>query len=257
MPLPANFATASGIWVHRDSNLAAAVEDGYGRALRRDWSTGSLGQRTRAFQALTLERAMLMASLAGTIEENPGAGLAALINPSPLPSTPPQRRELVTALYATAALLALRTEPDQRIETSATESDTGFIIAWPVAVVLVAVVVAGAAALSYCAHQAAAIVDKQLARSEDASRLAQRDAELMKVIRDHQEQEAKSGKQLPLSESERLALNGLLAQQHAIVSKADAPLDSGVPSFDGGSLLSGIGGVALGVGAGFLISKVL
>lgn len=200
---------------------------------------------------------MLMASVAGSIEENPGAGIAALINPSPLPDTPPDRRELVGALYRTAQILAVRTEPMDHIETNAVQSETGIVIAWPVAVVLVAVVTAGAAAIAYCAHQAAAIVDKQLSRSEDASRLAQRDAELMKVIRDHQEQEAKAGKQLPLSEPQRLALQGLLQQQNAIVSKADGPLDSGFPGIGGGGLFSSIGGVALGVGAGFLLSKIL
>jgi hypothetical protein len=195
-----------------------------------------------------------MASLGGTIEPNPAEGFAALINPSPLPSTPPERRQVMVALYRTCEILARDEEQQRHIETSSSAGETGIVITWPIAAVAVVVVIAGAAAIGYVVHQAAQIVDRSLSRSEDAQRLAQRDAELMQLVRDHQEEEAKAGKQLPLSEAQRLALQGLLDQQKAIVSKQDAPLDSGV-SFS--SAFSGLGGVLIGGAIGILASKFL
>jgi hypothetical protein len=257
MPDLATLRSASGIWIHRDANPAEAIANGYARALAGDWRSGTLAERVRAFQALLVERSMLMGSLAGTIELNPAEGLAALINPSPRRGTSGAPRELAIALYSTAGVFALRTETDVHIETSSSPSETGFVIAWPVAAIAIAIVVAGAAAIAYCAHQAAEIADRQLGRNEDAQRLAAKDAELMKLVREHQEQEQKTGRALPLSEAERLALQALQAQQQAIIAKPDGGIDSGLPSFGGGSLLSGLGGVALGVAGGFVLSKIL
>lgn len=255
MPLPSNFRSAPGLWIHRDTSITNAIEEGLGRSLRRDWASGSLGDRVRAWQGLLVERAMLMASLGGTLEPAPAEGFAALINPSPLPSTAGERRAVMVALYRTCEIFATDEEAQRHIETSSSSGDTGIVITWPIAAVAVAVVIAGAAAIGYAAHQSAQIIDRSLSRSEDAQRLAQRDAELLKLIRDHQEQEQKAGKQLPLSEPQRLALDALLDQQRAIVSKQEAPLHSGV---SGGSLfdLSTLAFVGLGVGLGFAVSKL-
>jgi hypothetical protein len=130
-------------------------------------------------------------------------------------------------------------------------------VTWPIAAIAVVVVVAGAAAIGYVANQASQILDRSLARNEDAQRLTQRDAETLKIIRDHQEEEQKQGKQLPLSEPQRLVLQALLEQQGAIVSKREAPLDGGPFGGGGNSLFSGLAGVLIGGGVGYLVSKAL
>jgi hypothetical protein len=255
MPLPSDYRTRQGLWIHRDSSIAEAIQEGYDRCAQNDWSTGTVAQRSRAFLGLLAERSMLMASVGGSLEPNPAEGFAALINPSPLPTTTGERRQLVRALYATAAIFSVREQADTHVETNTQISETGIVIAWPVAAVAIAVVVAGAAAIAYCASQVSQIVDRQLSRSEDAQRLASKDAELMKLIREHQEREQKAGKQLPLSEPQKMALQGLLDQQHAIVTKQEGSLDSGLPG--GGSLFTGLTGVVLGVAGGYALSRIL
>lgn len=260
MALPANLrgalASAQGVWIHRDTSITNAIEEGLGRSFRRDWASGSLGDRVRAWNALLVERAMLMASLGGTLEAAPAEGFAAFINPSPVKGTPADRRQVMQALYRTVEILAIDEEQSRHIETSSSSGDTGIIITWPIAAIAVVVVIAGAAAIGYAAHQAAQIIDRSLARSEDAQRLMQRDAELLKLIREHQEEEAKAGKQLPLSEPQRLAMQALMDQQRAIVNKQEAPLSPGLDP-GGFSPFSGLVGVLAGVGVGFAVSKFL
>jgi hypothetical protein len=256
MALPRNFETAPGVWVHREgSSVAELVEEGIGRALRGDWLNGPLSQRTRAFQGLQLERCLLMAALGGTVEPNPAPGVDLLIDPSPLRGTPPERMRAIQALYRTAEIWGNEQEATSHIDTSSGLDDTGIVITWPIAAIVVVVIVAGAAAIAYIAHQGSQVVDRSLARSEESRRLAERDAEAMRAIREHTEKEAAAGKQLPLSEPERLRLEALLEQQKTIVGKREGNLSSGFP--DAPSLFSGAAGVVLGVGLGIGAATLL
>lgn len=236
-------APERGVWVHSDPDLGAMVTEGYNRALTGDWSSGTIARRMRAFRALLLERTYLIAHLAGVIKAEPSDSVGLRIDPQIRASVAPERKAAAQALYNTAYLLSRETWREPTEEGFATES-TVDVAGWPL-VVAVAVIAAGA--IAYCAHQAAKVIDRQLARKADLAKLAQADAQTMQVVRAHVDRETKAGKRIPLDDASKRALEALSQRQQAIAQKVLPPMGRGIELPSIGKATAAAAGIGLGL----------
>jgi len=238
---------AERVWIVNDKiGLRNTVELGLSRAESGDWSSGTPGERVRAFNGWLLERARLMAGFWGEVEPNPN-GTEVYIYPGKLREVESERAKAAIALYRTIWILAdedQRTGPDVTTNIQITEGDVG---AWPIIAAAAIVGIAQTAAIGYCAYQAFQVLDRQLARRKDLQMLVQRDKQVLDLAKQHQDREAKAGKQLPLDPVTKTALDSLLHQQMEIVKKTETPLSSGipdVPAFQAGAAGFGVGSLA-------------
>jgi hypothetical protein len=85
--------------------------------------------------------------------------------------------------------------------------------------VQIAIVLAAAGALTWCAHEAAGLVDGQLAREQDTQRLLSTQAVAVAMAEAHGEAEKAAGKPLPLTEAEKRVLDQLGGVQTEIAKK--------------------------------------
>jgi len=245
-----------GQWVHVDaSGLPRAIADGYARALSGDWQSGSAAARRRSFRALLVERAALMAELAGTITEPTSSAVPLVLDPTPRPDAVPERAWAARVLYQTPLVLAESLQGEQALTTEA-QSDTGALPA----IAVVAIVVVSAVAVAYCADRAAEVIDRKLSRDADARALMQVDAQTMQIVRDHVEREQEAAQALPLDDASRTALETLRERQKVLLDRSPKPLRGPVSSLadslsqNSSAALGGFGvGLGLALVAGLLI----
>lgn len=254
-------------WTYRDdAGLASAVADGEARALSLDWTTGTLGARTRALRGVALETARAMALLVGAVEHSGGSELNPLGSVAITPVLPhaiaPGGGELVSPMYAErhaaaarmyATLTALRFTTDPldeaalpaHVTTIEAPEATGFPM---VAVAVVAV--AQAAAIAYVADRAAQVIDRQLSRNAKAAALVREHTQVLKLVEAHHAQEKAAGSALPLSAATKAALGATHARQTELVQSLtqEAPLPSAVlPSTSAGWFSAGLVAAAAAV----------
>jgi hypothetical protein len=223
-----------GLWRHRPAgDVSAAASRGVDRALSGDWRSGSLAERVDDFRGWLLAHAYAEARLVGSVAL--AVGESVLIDPMPSPHA--QRLAPDATARADAARVLARTEtalaeaagadywetPDAFMTEGRESGDTGALPA--VAVVMVAI--GASAAISYCAHQAAQVVDNYLARSDRARAMLQADAQTLKVIEQHTAREDAENRVLPLDEASRSVLSALAKRQEALVTPAPSPVSSG------------------------------
>lgn len=211
----------AGLWLHDEpAGLVRAVELGYDVAARASWGSVPTPEAVRALHGFLIETCALRARLAGSISETPGQSPELTIDPRPRAGVPAER-------VAASRLLARTPEVLQGSALSsgiATRTAPGDAGALP-AVAIVAIVVVGAAAVAYCAHQAAAVIDRDLARDAELQKLAALHAQTMALVRSHVEREQAAGKQIPLDAASKAALQSLGAAQQTIAERTETPLE--------------------------------
>lgn len=214
-------------WIHSDQNLTAHVVSGLDRALRGDWQSGPLASRATELQALTIATVEQMARLVGRVTYStlPDGSQSVLLEVPDRSNASEPRRAAAGRLYATLRLLARPTRPATDLETAARITDTGALPALAV----VAIVVAGGAAIAYCAHQAASVVDRELARKETTRRMVEKQAAALNVIAAHTARETDTGRTLPLDAASRTVLDHLHAQQKELLEADPEPFADFLP----------------------------
>jgi hypothetical protein len=217
--MPAAVAS-SNLWVHTEpAGLVRAIADGYDYGLAGDWARATLPERVRALHGLLIETAALQARLVGTVTEAEAEGYEVLIDPRPRPGAPADRLAAARILYRTWQLVAIRAQ-QRPLMTEGPSPDVGALPA----VAVVAVVLIGSAAVAYCAHQAAVVVDRELAREADLQQLARVHTTSLQLVRDHVEREGAAGSTLPLDAATVAVLQGLQQTQATIAEKTEEPL---------------------------------
>lgn len=202
-------------WTYHDPALSVHLARGMTRAASGDWSTGSLAQREDDFRALVVATAYQMAKLTGSATETTSQGgeVAIQIDPAPTRAAPYARRAAAWQLYRTLAVLqgtTTTTDPGEMMAGGEDAADAGGLSLAAV----VAISVAGAAAVAYCAHEAGKVIDRQLSRQESTRRMMKAHAAALGVIELHTEREAAAGRQLPLDDASRQVLDRLGAAQN-------------------------------------------
>jgi hypothetical protein len=222
-------------WLHRDAGLAVSVEWAHSRALLGDWTSGTPAQRIDQLRALVAETAAAIGYYAGTIRTvQREGGAVCLIDVRPQPGTPAERLGVAGRLYETWRVLQVTDDggAENGLETQA-QPDTAALLP---AVAVVAIAVAGAVALGYCANQAAALIDRHLARTEQSRRLMQVHVTALKAVEQHQAREEQSGTSLPLDAATKTVLESLKSAQQAVVERREEPFPSFWPSGSSGSV---------------------
>lgn len=237
----------AGQWVHVDAaGINAAIAEGYERALNGDWQSGSARGRLRAFRGLVVERAAIMAELAGSIIEPTASAVPLILDPTPRADAVPERAWASSVLYQTAQVLELETRSAGALTTEG-QGDTGALPA----IAVVAIVVVSAVAVAYCADRAAEVVDRHLSRRADLQSLSQVDAQVMQVVRAHLEHEQEMGEPLPLDDASKAALEVLREKQGEVLSRHPPALRGPVSSLADSvsqNSTAALGGFGLGVG---------
>ncbi len=218
---------AANTWTHYDPNLADNAAKGRARARSGDWSSGMLGAREDEFRGLLAETCFAMAYMAGeVVVRDSEAGQVAAISLVPRAGVQRERLEVAGRLYATLRVLQLDDGGGLSggIETRA-QPDVGALPA----VAVVAIVAVGVIGVGYCAHQAAQVIDRQLARREKSRLMLQQHEAALEVVEKHQEREKTAGKPLPLDAASRRVLDALRKAQEAIAQDREQPYEPFVP----------------------------
>jgi hypothetical protein len=238
------------LWVYDDrEGVQRTIDLGLMRAQSGDWVNGTLGERTRAFNGWLLERARLMAGFWGEVSIKPDNS-EVYIYPGMIREVPNERSAAAITLYRTVAILEAEDRVNSpNIETISGGHETAEVGAWPLIAAAVIVSVGQAVAIAYCAEKAAELIDRHLARNAKLNQLIQRDAAVLDLAKQHQEAEAKAGKQLPLDPVTKSALKSLLEQQEILIKEKESPLNPILPKIpDMPDLGKGMGvGVLAGV----------
>lgn len=232
----------AGTWTHRDDALPEHLESGHNRSRVGDWQSGPLSSRVDAFRAVVADTAAAMAWFVGTTRlVNSETGAKAIYVVSPQTGTPRDRVAVAGRLYATFKVFQVTNDGgiDGDIVTTAQTESAGFLAG----VAIVAVVAFGAAALGFAAHEAAIVVDRQLARNEDTRRMMQAHVKVLELVHQHQQREEQAGKSLPVDAATQQALAALGQQQSAIIAKREEPFPSPWPKST--NPLDGVSGTAL------------
>lgn len=203
-------------WTHRAAGalLSTDVERGLVRAESGDWSSGSRVERLSALRALMVQSAYLCARYGGgLVSEREGLTAVDLFDALDILGT----REPARTVVDTWKVLAPESASSPEVlETRGGEETTGPLAA--VAIVTGAVATAGVYA--FVAYQAAAILDRQLARSQAARNLLAADAAVLRVLDSHREAEDRADRDLPFSDAERAVLSELVRRQRAFAGHA-------------------------------------
>ncbi|OGO09116.1 MAG: hypothetical protein A2Y61_00605 [Chloroflexi bacterium RBG_13_60_13] len=246
-------------WTHvatDPAELTAHVTRAMAAASSGEWTPGAASVNDlRAYLAYS---ATVAASIAGRVAaHHDEEGASSSVDPRPRQGTPRDRAALALALLRTPCLIGARALVDglpplghvtEFRTTTEPEGDTGIA---PLAIVAIAVASVGAsAAFAYVAFQAAQVVDRYLARTEDTARLVETDARLLDLAAAHVSREKEAGHSLPLDAGTKAAVEVLTAAQRQILK--DRPeLKSGFEKL-GGSW--GLGG---GIGLGIAVAAVV
>lgn len=218
--MAAPLAPIAGLWFHDEpAGVVRAVESAHDVASRAAWGKVPLPDAIRALHGLLIETCALQARLVGTISESAGENPEVLIDPRPMPGRAPERLAAARVLAGTPEIL--QAAAMQYGVLTRTQADAGALPA----VAIVAIVVVGAAAVAYCAHQAATVVDRDLARDADLQKLTELHAHTMQIVRAHVEREIAAKKTLPLDDASKAALKSLGAAQIEVAKRADMPLE--------------------------------
>lgn len=225
LTLPAGLPPSDAYWIHEDpSGINAAATRGLNRALKKDWTSGSLAERTADLRALLVYRSWVAAKILGSsgVSSEKGAlGMSPDYEAAKLHAGDSERARIVAAIGQTPVILRGAMPPgafDLKLLQTTAGADTGMpLIA--IAVVTVIVAVAESAAVAYLASEAKHVIDNYLARSQNLAELAQTDAQTLKVLDLHVEREDKAGAPLPLDDAEKAALGMLEKRQAEAVKK--------------------------------------
>lgn len=251
---------AERLWVYEDKlGLNQAVVLGMQRAGSGDWSSGSIGERARAFNGFLLQNAKVMGQAWGEVTQNPEKP-EVYIYPGKLREVPQDQQRLAIGLYRSIWILANEAIRDgDNISSYYAPGEAADVGGWPIIAAAAIVAVGQTVAIAYCAQQVAVIVDRHLSRKADLQKLIQRDKAVLDLAGKHQEAELKAGKQLPLDPVTKAALDSLIQQQESIVRKQETPLQSPLPNLPSlGSLATpvssfGLGAIAAIIGVGVIL----
>lgn len=245
-------------WLHSDPRGPSAIPEAIRRAKYHKWSEVddpyplSSGDRMADLRALIVATYWTRANLAGAVEIVDASGRLQI----DANAVPVDRDKALAsrALDRTWQILSAGQSETGQWETvqglRALPIEGG---AFPVAIAMVVVAVAAVAAWGvWCAKEAAETTHK-LSIDDNHARMLETQARVLEILNAHAEREKAEGRPLPLSESERAAIDALLGIQTTAAKGAPPPL--------GDAFARGVGGlggvatvVALMVGA-YLIWK--
>jgi hypothetical protein len=227
--VPEAVTAQPGLWVHTDpAGQDQAARAGQARALSGDWQSGTEAERVRALTGWCVLKAYLMARLDGSVTLSEGDTELLTIDPTPRSSSG-ERLRAARVLYGTADILAQGTRQLVPYQTTAPpvvgRGETGALPA----IAIVAIVAVSAVAVAYVAHEAAVVIDRNLARNADTARLVQADAAAQELVEAHVAREDEAGAPLPLDAATKTRLDALARLQGDIAKKQLSPMRSALP----------------------------
>jgi len=255
------FSGGSVAWEHTDTRGPHGFYEAIERAKAGDWSgasirsTGTPAQDWRALCVATIWAADMLSSVRPYEE----SGRVRLPDPQtvPYPFVPANMGAASTLLRPMMILAGPRpVAPARRFRTldglppETLPGEAGFPILGAIAIVVGAGALA--AAIGYVTYQAAQIVDRYLARREDTARMVAAQARAVEIVKAHAQSDQAQGAQTPLSSVEQGVMAELRRVEDEVLAKQEAPVGSGLPSFDSSKLVAA--GVVL-VGGWYLLTR--
>lgn len=225
-------------WRHEDpQGISEGAARALGRALSRDWKSGTRAARAAEFRDWLVFRSWIAGRLTGTAGAT-GENQILVASPDYEAAhglAGNDRARAVLAIGRTPVVLAemlpggpgaFQAWTPPKMFTTGGETAAFPLVA--VAIVTVVVAVAESAAVAYLAHQAAQVVDNLLARSSAARDMVEADAQVLRVLDEHSARETQGGKALPLDDAERRALDELEHRQKTLLDRKTPPIDEPV-----------------------------
>lgn len=223
---------ADPVWTHRDNSLAASCAQARVVARAGAWSTPDA---PRLFRAILAETAGAISWFSGrqqvVVNESGTVAVLTLTGAS----APRERLAVSGRLYSTLEVLRRGAPPPQSFATGDAPEVSGLLPA--VGIVLVSIV--GAVALAYCAHETAAVIDRQLSRQEGTRKLMAQHVAALEAVEAHQKREQAAGKALPLDAATERVLDALESEQRQVLAQREEPFGSFLPDFGSKSGLMG------------------
>lgn len=213
--------------------LRSALARGLDRATSGDWTRGPIAVRTADLRAVVAATALVRTGLAGSwthTSSGPAAGLE-LSPAAPEGERASAAHQLARTLGELAPMPATWRSPALVLadEGSAARRSGGGDAAfpWP-AVVVAGIAVAGwVAAAAYVVEDAAAVVDRELARREATRRMLAQHADVVRRLDSHADAERAAGRALPFDSATRASLGLLERAQDAAREQSYKAASSG------------------------------
>lgn len=230
-------------WTHSDpQGLQERFEAAIQRSRSFGWRTGPLEQRGAELRALTMGTA-LVAWRACDRREFITSEYTVYDFP-PVEEWPTvQHRQAAARVLDTLTLLADGNKPTAPnfITAGGLSPQNLNVEGWPILVAKIAAHAIWAFAACYIAERYEDTIDRFLGRKDAGEKMLAAQADAVKVIENHADQEVKMGQTLPYTPQENAVLDKLLQTQQAFAAKKDAPKDNlpslGQTSFSVGTLL--------------------
>jgi hypothetical protein len=235
-------------WLHSDARGwitggAQATARAVARAWQDDAFAASTGTRVGDLRMLAMWTAILATGLSSAIPTPPGERTTTTTLDIDAASnfTTQERKDAARTLYATWLCLGGVTYDalppmHERIRTDAggaMTEEAGVLPALAVVVIAVVGIAAVAGVLCYVSQTAGNVVDRQLARNDDAKQLLGTHAETMGILNAHEAAETAAGHELPLTEIEKQKLAELraLAERFLAMRQAEGGMPQNMPKW--------------------------
>lgn len=214
-------------WTHSDpAGLQTQFEAAIQRSKSYAWRTGPLEQRgaeLRAFTMGTVLTAYRCLDAREWMVEEP------VIYDFPGVEGWPnvQHHQAAGAILNTLTLLADGNKPtfSDFVTAGGLPPQAQNIEGWPILLAKIAAHAIWAVAACYIAERYEDTLDRALARDDAGEKMLAAQADAVKVLENHADQEAKLGKTLPYTEQENKVLNTLVQTQEVFAAKKEPPKD--------------------------------
>lgn len=238
------------IWTHSDpQGLQAQFEAALRRSSAHQWGEGPLEQRGAELRALTMGsvltayRALHPAAFA-----EPEVVVYDFPEIEKWPTV--QHRNAAGRLLDTLVILADDQKPmNENFVTAGGMPPVNVLVeGWPILLARIAAQAIWAVAACYIAERYEPTLDRYLARKDAGDKMLAAQADVVKVVENHANEEVKRGQTLPYSDQENAVIDRLLGTQKQFAEKKDPPRPP-MPHI-------GDGGTTLGLGALMALAAV-
>lgn len=208
-------------WTHRDPEMWIASE----RAIARsEWTSGTLERRAAELRALLVRSLAAASDMSTTVATTTASGVLMVPDPVGLTFVDDDHADLAAAIVDAWAALVPPDEQRPIAEDIATQAGGSDAAAFQVAVIvgIVACAAVYGGVIAYVAHEAAAVVDHQLARITQTQQLVAQTGAITRMAEAHAAAEQAVGHSLPMSDVQRTAI-AALSQAAQTVAKRKIP----------------------------------